>query len=235
MMNYLVNMNRHLRLTIFIVLIFTSFYFLIDTGNLFFALLFFVFLGMLIASNVSHARNTLDIMKRSLPTALNKNNFQADLSYLSDDFLSGIALNESENKILILKRQNSNDEFIPSLYDFDDILECSIKEDNQTVTKTVNSSSMKRAIAGGILFGGVGTVIGGITGEKITTQKIYKATLYLGVNDIHNPVHEIHFLNSKMLMDKTNPRYQNIYANLNKWHKTISVIIKRNELNSKTV
>jgi hypothetical protein len=211
MMNYLINMNRHRRLGIFFILILTSLYLLLSTGNMWFGLLFFVFFGLLIATNVSHAKNYSDVMEKSLEKAMMKCNFIADSSYLSDDFLSGIAINEHEQKLAIFTRNKVNQELSPTLFNFDDILECSIKEDNTTVTHTSKSSAIGNAVAGGVLFGGlVGAVVGGLSGEKIGYEKIFKATLSIVVNDIKNPIHEIHFLNSNMLIDRDSEMYQDI-------------------------
>jgi hypothetical protein len=176
-------------------------------------------------------------MEKSLDKALINSNFIADMSYLSDDYLSGIAINKLEKKIGVFKRFSRNEDFSPSIYNFNEILECSIKEDGDTVINTVNSSLIGRAMAGGVLFGGIGAAIGGMSAQKIASEKIYRATLSLTFNDIDYPIREVDFLNSNMLVERNSQLYNKIYDDLNKWHKTISVIIKRNEreLNSKTV
>jgi hypothetical protein len=180
-------------------------------------------------------KNHSEIMEQSLEKALIKNKFKADISYLSDDYLSGIAINKNEHKIGVFKRFNVKEDFSPSIYNFNEIVECSIKEDGDTVINTVNQSFINRAIAGGVLFGGIGAVVGGLSGEKIGYAKIYKSTLSIVVNDLNNPIYEIHFLNSKTLIDRDSEMYKDIYYEMNKWHKRISVILKRNELNTRTV
>jgi hypothetical protein len=176
-MDYLLNMNRHLRLTIFFILIFSSFFLLIGTGNIVFAIVFFMFLGLLIYTNIVHAKTYSQIMEKSLEKVLINNNFKADISYLSDDYLSAIAINKSEQKIAVFKRFDNKSDFSPSVYNFSDILECSIKEDGDTVINTVNQSLIGRAIAGGVLFGGIGAAIGVMAAQKIASEKIYRATL----------------------------------------------------------
>jgi hypothetical protein len=235
MMNYLINMNRHLRITILLSCFFGSFVLFYNTENGLFILLAFVFLGVLIASNIGHSRQYSDVMERTLENALAKYKFKADQSYLSDDFLSGIAINVSEQKLAIFKRNHVEDELSPTLFNFDDILEVGLKEDNIVVTHTSKSSAIGNAMAGGVLFGGIGAVVGGLSGEKVGYAKIYKSTLSIVVNDLNNPIHEINFLNSKMLVDRDSEMYRDIYYEMNKWHKRISVILKRNELNTRTV
>jgi hypothetical protein len=235
MMNYLINMNRNLRITILLTGFFGSFLLFYMSTNGLFIILAFIFLGVLIKSNVSHARNYSDVMEKTLEKALIKNNFIADSSYLSDDFLTGIAINEKEQKLAIFKRSSIKEELSPALFKFDDILEVGIKEDNTIVTHTSKRSSIGNAVAGGVLFGGIGAVIGGLSGEKVGYAKIHKATLTIVVNDLKNPIHEINFLNSKMLVDRDSEMYKDIYYEMNKWNKRISVILKRNELNTRTV
>jgi hypothetical protein len=235
MMNYLINMNRHLRITVLLSGFFGSFVLFYFTVNELFILLSFVFLGILIISNINHARHYSDVMEKTLEKSLIKNNFNADCSYLSDDYLSGIAINESEQKLAIFKRNSTKEELSPTLFNFDDILEVGIKEDNTIVTHTSKSSAIGNAVAGGVLFGGIGAVVGGLSAEKFGHTKIYKATLSIVVNDLNNPIHEIHFLNSKMLVERDSEMYKDVYYEMNKWHKRISVILKRNELNTRTV
>lgn len=237
MMNYLINMNRHLRITILLSGFFGSFALFYLTVNGLFILLAFVFLGILIASNISHSKNYSSIMEKSLEKAFIDNNFISNHYYLSDDYLSGIALNKEKSKIAIFRRFNTKEDFESSFYDFSDIIECSIREDNVTITKTSNNSLIKRAVVGGVLLGSLGSVVGALSGEKVTTEHIYKATLSLVFDDIDYPIHEIDFLNSNMLINRNSNLYQKVYGDLNRWHKTISIIIKRNEreLNSKLV
>ncbi|MEH7116046.1 hypothetical protein V7128_01305 [Neobacillus vireti] len=235
MMNYLINMNRHLRITILLSCFFGSFVLFYFTVNSLFMFAAFVFLGILIASNVSHARKLSDVMDKTLEKSIIKNKIVADHSYLSDDFLSGIAINEKEQRIALFKRNNINEELSPTLFNFDDILEVGIKEDNIIVTHASKTSAIGNAMAGGVLFGGIGAVVGGLSGEKVGYTKVYKVSLLIVVNDLNNPIYEINFLNSKILVDRDSEIYKDIYYEMSKWNKRIGVILKRNELNTRTV
>lgn len=68
---------------------------------------------------------------------------------------------------------SSKKDMNPPIFRFDEILDYEFNEDGQTVTK----GGLGRAVVGGALFGGVGAVVGGITGKKksktfITSMKI---------------------------------------------------------------
>jgi hypothetical protein len=235
MMNYLINMNRHLRITILLSLFFFSFYGFYLTVNGIFILIAFAFLGVLIASNVQHARHYSDVMEKTLEKALIKNDFVCDSSYLSDDFLSAIAISESKEKVAIFKRSNVSEELIMRLLNFKDIMECAIKEDGSTVTHSSKGSTVGNAFIGSVIAGGVGALIGAMVTDKETNNKIHKSTLTLVVDDLNEPIHEIHFLNSNMSIERDSEMYQNIYYEMNKWHKKISIILKRTELKSRSM
>jgi hypothetical protein len=226
-MDSLVNMNKNLRIGLFFSTSILFFIIFISTGQGIFIFLSMLSIGVLIYSNVIYARKTLNEMQSSLGAILGKINFTADDSYLSDDFLSGIALNKEINRLVIIQRKSVNDEFIPYFYDFDEILECSIMEDSETITS--NGSVVSRAMVGGIIAGGIGATVGAVTANKISKEQIYRATLTISFDNLDYPFHEIHFLNSQMLMNRNSKRYQEIYNELNKWYRILSVIIKRNE------
>lgn len=233
MLDYLINMNRHLR----IFLLFSAFmifgFSMAFVGNLWFIFLIisFCFLGLLIYTNSEYTKRYSLIMGKSLDESLISLDFNADDSYLSDDYLTGIAICEAENKIAVLKRNNVNEGFELDSFSFDQIVEVGIKEDGETITKT----SKGLAVGGALLAGVGGAIAGGALGNKNSTEQILKATLSIVVDDLNNPVHEIHFLNSKMLVNKNSDLYQNIYSEMNKWNKRISIVMKRNELNTQSI
>lgn len=58
------------------------------------------------------------------------------------------------------------------IYNFDDIVSYSLLEDNKTITK--GGASIGKAVVGGVLFGGVGAIIGGTSGNR-TSESICKS------------------------------------------------------------
>ncbi len=49
-----------------------------------------------------------------------------------------------------------------SIFEFSNLLNFELLEDGETITK----GGLGRAVAGGLLFGGVGAIVGGVTGGK---------------------------------------------------------------------
>ncbi|WP_053434679.1 hypothetical protein [Sporosarcina globispora] len=233
MISKLIEMDRHMRITLLLSGFALSIISMPFVGSIWFVsfILAFCFLGVLIYTNGQYDKQYSSIMEKSLDKSLIKLDFQADDSYLSDDYLSGIAISEEQNKIAILKRNNVNEDFKLESFNLDQIIEVGIKEDGETTTKT----SKGLAVGGTLLAGVGGAIAGGVLGSKTSTEQILKATLSIVVDDLGNPVHEIHFLNSKMLVSKNSDLYQNIFSEMNKWNKRISIVIKRNELNTQSI
>ena len=79
-----------------------------------------------------------------------------------------------------------------AVYDYSDLLDYELIEDGNTVT----SGSLGRAIAGGLAFGGLGAVIGSMTGKqkptcnklkiKITVKDIKHPALYISLLDLRS-------------------------------------------------
>lgn len=72
----------------------------------------------------------------------------------------------------------------PKVYNYSDIIDCDLIEDEDSITK----GGLGRAVAGGLLFGGVGAVVGGITGGKKTKSIVNSMKIKITVNDMTDPV-----------------------------------------------
>lgn len=86
-------------------------------------------------------------------------------------------------------------------YSMDDIIGCSL-HDEQSIqqgtvsfeTKVKTGNMVKRAVVGGLLFGGAGAVIGGVTAKKASISKqdddkvVHNYTVFINVNSMSNPV-----------------------------------------------
>jgi len=71
----------------------------------------------------------------------------------------------------------------PRIIKLEDIVSFELLEDGDTVTK----GGLGRAIVGGVLFGGVGAIVGGATGDRKTKSICNSLRLKVTVNDINNP------------------------------------------------
>jgi hypothetical protein len=237
MRDRLMAMNPNKRIFLLLSCFFVSGILIFMINNLWF--LFFVsmffFLALLISTNIEYdkkLRNNFDDLAKD---TLLKNNFKYDEFHIGDDKLSAIAINENDEKIVILHRKSINDVFNFSPIQFSNILESSIVEDGETIINVSKGSAISGALIGGIIAGGIGATVGGLSANKNSKDKIKKITLSIVVNSLKNPIYEVNFLNIISPIDKDSSLYRTRNSEVNKWHKMISVILKRNELNSNSI
>lgn len=81
---------------------------------------------------------------------------------------------------------------IEKIYDYNDIVNYELIEDGNSVSK----GGIGRAIVGGVLFGGVGAIVGGSTGHK-HKQTCTKLQIKITLNNINNPVEYITLIKSE--------------------------------------
>lgn len=68
---------------------------------------------------------------------------------------------------------------------YSDILDFELIEDGETI---VTKGGLGRAVAGGVLFGGVGAIVGGVTGKKKSKHTVKSVKIKITTNDIKDPI-----------------------------------------------
>lgn len=111
----------------------------------------------------------------------------------------------------------------PKIYTFDDIVEYELLEDGDTVTK----GGLGRAIVGGALVGGVGAVVGGVTGKKKTKSVINNLRIKITVNDTSNPSIYINLINTPTKANSF--LYKMAYESAQEILSMFSIITQNNE------
>lgn len=113
-------------------------------------------------------------------------------------------------------------------FNYDDILEVEIIEDEVQITKTSRGSQLGGAIIGGALAGGIGAMIGGTTGQTTTSnEKVRKIYLKLIVNDTQRPFITIDFLNEKKELLKKEKKVIQATNMANHWYGLLTILMKR--------
>ncbi len=138
---------------------------------------------------------------------------------------SGIAIDESRAKVCVVKKNDSLR--VERVISYKDILSSELYEDGETIVKTVRSSQIGGAVVGGLLLGGFGTVIGGLSGKKIQKNKINNLSLRVVVNDSVNPLLDVCFLNGET--DKNSEIYKYVSEGARYWQARMDILIKRAE------
>lgn len=125
-------------------------------------------------------------------------NFKA--TYEVDDF---IKFNDNTKLLLISPKFN------PQLITYDSILDYELLENGNTV---INKSGVGRALVGGVLFGGIGAIVGGVTGKKTITSKI--KSIKIKIVTKNNKIYFINLLNIEV--KNTSMIYKVAYENAQK-------------------
>lgn len=161
---------------------------------------------------------TQQIEKIAQDNNLNKNQ-------VYNNWLRKQAMILDEEKSILAIIQSNNLKMIP----FKDIISSEIIKDDVSITKTSRGSQIGGALVGAAIAGGLGALIGGLSGTKASHNEVKKLQLQITVDDLINPVYTITFLNSDKPIKTDDNNYLSIEKELIHWHKLLSVIINRNE------
>lgn len=93
-----------------------------------------------------------------------------------------------------------------SIIEYENILSYSLIEDGAAVT----SGSVGSAVAGGLLFGETGAIVGGITGKRKTSDAVTSVKICVNVKNFPTNCLFIEILNSSSPLKKTSIFYKNI-------------------------
>lgn len=191
---------------------------------MFYLYLFLIVIAVsIIIAQIGYA-NRKKIGNSLLAKVKNKEGFNAEYTLLNHDKNQLLALDKS-GKILIceaLYDGTINDKLI----NFSDILEAEIKTNNTTISKI----SVGGTIAGVVLAGGVGALIGSQNNKK-SIEKIKSISLKINTKDFDNPV--ITFQIFQSMDDKgVNPDSFSVQEPLNnaeKWEGMFKIILEQNK------
>lgn len=143
---------------------------------------------------------------------------------------TGLAIDEQRKKVCLidLSQQSAS-----RVFSYKDMLSSEIFEDGTMITKTVRSSQIGGILVGALALGGVGAVIGGLSGKTQTSSgNVKNVDLRLTVNDTQNPLHDIKFLYGETKKDSF--AYRHAMQLARHWHGLVEVLIRRADMEDKT-
>lgn len=136
---------------------------------------------------------------------------------------SGIAIDEGRHKLCLI---GANHGKIPlDVLSYKELLAAEIFEDGNTITRTSRTSQIGGMLIGGLALGGVGAIIGGLSGKKISSNKVQRLDLRLIVNRTNWPCHDINIMNKEV--QKHDPKYKAAMEKARQWHGILEVVIHR--------
>lgn len=75
--------------------------------------------------------------------------------------------------------------------DLNKVIDIELREDNDIVTKVSTASVVARGVVGGVVAGGIGTIIGGATAKSNSSSSLKEISIRFKLSDMNNPYQEI--------------------------------------------
>jgi hypothetical protein len=120
--------------------------------------------------------------------------FTATRRHFGSNGASGVAIDDTTGSVCLLHIEQRN--ATHRIVSYRDIISTEVVEDGVTLTQTTQSDKLGRAIVGGLAFGGVGAIVGGLTGNATskTEKTIARLDLKMLIRDSAAPAHTVSFL-----------------------------------------
>lgn len=184
--------------------------------------LLLVVIGVGIAQAVAES-NTVSNKKKAMEGKLEfLPDFSPTQKIMGNNGDTGLAIDEERKKVVLIKNGPSGVDLKPITYR--DVLSSEIFVDGETITKTVRGSQLGGALIGGLALGGVGAIIGGLSGKTRSSEKVKRVDLRITVNDTKSPLHDINFIDIEGKKDGI--IYKSAMEQTRHWHGLIAVLIK---------
>lgn len=78
-----------------------------------------------------------------------------------------------------------------NIIDLNKVVDIELREDNDIVTKVSTASVVARGIVGGVIAGGIGTIVGGATAKSKASSSLKEISIRFKLCDMNNPYQEI--------------------------------------------
>lgn len=133
-----------------------------------------------------------------------------------------IEIDENQNKWLIPDGMFGGKKN-PKIYNFSDIVDFELLEDGESIAK----GGLGRAVVGGVLFRGIGAVVGGVTGKKKSKPICNSLKIKITLNDMSKPVVYIDFIKASTKKDSI--IYKTMYKSAQECLSVLQLIVNSQE------
>ncbi|CAB3696995.1 hypothetical protein LMG26690_02421 [Achromobacter animicus] len=163
-------------------------------------------------------RRAEEALVRSLSTVNGEESAHVLLSF---NRRAGIAISRDAKSVCLAGGNWINAE----VFDISEVLGAELYIDGECETSTSRSSQIAGAAVGGLLLGGVGLIVGGLSGKKKTNRKVSSIEVRVVVNDTNNPLHDVPLLQRET--SRNSPEAKRIIEEARLFHAQLDVLIKR--------
>src|SRR5690625_2667949 len=173
-------------------------------------------IGIAQAIAVSNKKKAMEEELESLP------DFSPTQKIMGNNGDTGLAIDEERKKVVLIKNGPTGVALKPITYR--DVLSSEIFVDGEIVTKTARGSQLGGVLIGGLALGGVGAIIGGLSGKARSSEEVRRVDLRITVNDTKSPLHDINLMDIEG--KKEGIIYKSAMDQARHWHGLIAVLIK---------
>ena len=149
--------------------------------------------------------------------------FEPEDVFVSNFSLTGIAIDPNQGQLLLADEADLRRCTVPS------VVSCEILEDDVQLAYVNRGSQLARAAVGGLLAGGVGTIVGGLSASQRNINKVKKIILRIVVDDFDKPNHDIVLLDwslGKRGLKRDGVIYRAALEVAELWHSRVRAMIK---------
>ena len=143
--------------------------------------------------------------------------------YISKLNFVGVAIDVNRKEILLSDLETFRRFKIHS------IVSCEILEDDIQLAYANRGSQLTGVAIGGILLGGVGAVIGGLSGSRRTVNKVKRIVMRFVTDDFETPNHDIVFLDAMLdqnAVERGSSTYKETLEIAELWHSRVRAMMK---------
>lgn len=134
---------------------------------------------------------------------------------------SGMLLDEDASSFVLFEAKCSGE------YNYRDVICSEVIEDGSSVSSTVRSSQAIGAVVGGLAFGGIGAVVGALTGKTRSRNEVSRVSVAITVSDTQHPLYSVILLDEAKPVLRTSSKAQEAIAVANRLHSLLGVLIRK--------
>ncbi|MDB7635834.1 hypothetical protein [Lactococcus garvieae] len=124
----------------------------------------------------------------------NSNIFSVDTSFMEQaglDIQNKRFFSSTFNGYVLVNGFKESSYRLVNIIDLNKVIDIELREDNDIVTKVSTASVVARGIVGGVVAGGIGTLVGGATAKSNSSSSLKEISIRFKLSDMNNPYQEI--------------------------------------------
>ncbi|WP_300903365.1 SHOCT domain-containing protein [uncultured Clostridium sp.] len=150
-----------------------------------------------VAGGISNFQNLKNMDIEDIKELVSSNQEKLESFNVTKKIGNYLYIDEERKQWVIPKGSISGKIKNANIYNYSDIVNYELLEDGNSITK----GGVGKAITGGILFGGIGAIVGGTTGKKKTKEICNKLQIKITVNNLNNPSEYINLIETETKKD----------------------------------